>query len=103
MLESFSNAIGQTFVDYHRLYPGIMSKKTQIEFFEIFSYKILLDNNMTHILKKHLNTSYCVREISLSKTSNSSLSHYSCFFSFQFFDVVLIILSTTNFILSENA
>lgn len=55
----FSNMMDQT---YDRLFPGTMrSKKPKINIFgqsslrrslEEFSHKILLDNNMTHLLKK---------------------------------------------------
>ena len=58
-LEIFSNIIDQI---YDRLYPGTMErKKPKINIFghfssrgslEEFSHKMLLDNNMTHLLKK---------------------------------------------------
>ena len=62
----------------------------------------LLKNHMIHLLKKDFSKNvFNKRRITLSKTSSSSFS--DCSSSFKPLDVVLSILETIKFNLSENA
>lgn len=65
-----------------------------------FSNKILLDNNVTHLLQFFFSFSknvYSRSIITLSKASTFSFWNCPCSFLFKFFDAVLSIMKTTNF------
>ena len=65
---------------------------SRILFKKIFD-KILLDNNLTHPLKKKFSKNvYNGKRITFSKESNSLFSDHPCFSLFRFFDKVLSIL-----------
>ena len=54
-----------------------------------FSDKILLENNMTYLLKNRISKNvYNERRITLSKASSSSFSDSPCSSSFTFFDAI---------------
>ena len=64
-----------------------------------FPVKILVDDNMTHVLKrkKYSKNIYHRRRIILSKILRSSFSGCSCSSSLKTFDAVVSILETANF------
>ena len=75
---------------------------SRILFKKIFD-KILLDNNLTHPLKKKFSKNvYNSKRITFSKESNSLFSDYPCFSLFRFFDKVLSILKKSNANLLRN-
>ena len=99
--------------NFMRLYPGIPKKKeaqnkvscqflSRILFKKIFD-KILLDNNLTHPLKKKFSkTVYNSKRITFCKESNSFFSDYPCISLFRFFNKVLPILKKSNANLLKN-
>ena len=81
-------------------------------YLNLFPKKILLENNLTHLLKnKFSKIFYNSREITFSKTLNSSFADFSCSSSFkgaakwyftQFFSVVIILFSSVVIIIRVN-
>lgn len=71
---------------------------------KIFQQNFLLDNNLSHLLRKKFSKSICHRRRIISQ--RLQILHFLnclCSFSFKFFNTVLSILKSTNFELSENA
>ena len=86
-----------------RIYSGISKKNAQnkvscqflsrILFKTVFFDKILLENNLTHLLKKKFSKNvYNDKRITFSKESNSLFSDHPCFSLFRLFGKVLPIL-----------
>ena len=68
-----------------------------------FFEKILLDNNLTHRLKKKFSKNvFNSKRMTFSKESNSLFSDYPCFSLFRFFDKVLSLLKKSNANLLRN-
>ena len=75
---------------------------SKIRFKKIFD-KILLDNNLTHPLKKKFSkTVYNSKRITFCKEPNLFFSDYPFISSFRFFDKVLTILKKSNANLLKN-